>query len=50
LIAWALWKERNGRLFEGSSSTAHDLQDQIKLDIKLWIDAGANRLGCLRSE
>jgi hypothetical protein len=31
-------------------STVLELQDRIKLDIKLWIEAGASRLGCLKRE
>jgi len=49
-IIWAIWKERNNRLFEGTSCTAAELQDKIKLDVKLWIHAGARRLGCLKRE
>lgn len=50
LIIWALWKERNARLFDRQASSVQELQGWIKLDIKLWIDAGAARLGCLRRE
>ncbi|PAN17004.2 hypothetical protein PAHAL_3G099400 [Panicum hallii] len=50
LIIWALWKERNNRLFQRQESTVQELQDRIKLDIKLWIEAGASRLGCLKRE
>ncbi|KAG2648901.1 hypothetical protein PVAP13_1NG072050 [Panicum virgatum] len=50
LILWCLWKERNARLFDNLSSNALEVQDRIKVDIKLWIDAGATRLGCLRHE
>jgi len=50
LILWSLWKERNARLFDGHSSTILEVQERIKVDIKLWIDAGATRLGCLRRE
>jgi len=49
-IIWAIWKERNQRLFEGTSCTALELQDKIKMDINLWIRAGARRLGCLKRE
>jgi len=49
-ITWAIWKERNNSLFEGTSCTAQELQDKIKLDIKLWIHAGARCLGCLKWE
>ena len=50
LILWSLWKERNARLFDGHSSTILEVQERIKVDIKLWIDAGTTRLGCLRRE
>jgi hypothetical protein len=49
-ITWAIWKERNNHMFEGTSCTAQELQDKIKLDIKLWIHAGARRLDCLKRE
>jgi len=50
LIIWALWKERNNWLFQGVSTHGPDLQEKIKMDIKLWIDVGARRLGCLKQE
>ena len=50
LILWTLWKERNARLFNNHSSSVHEFQERIKVDIKLWVDAGATRLGCLRRE
>ena len=34
-IIWAIWKERNNRLFEGMSCTVIELQDKIKLDTQL---------------
>ncbi|KAG2662462.1 hypothetical protein PVAP13_1KG539101 [Panicum virgatum] len=49
-IIWAIWKERNNRLFEGASFTEAELQDKIKLDAQLWIHAGARCLGCLKRE
>ncbi|KAG2579112.1 hypothetical protein PVAP13_6NG216215, partial [Panicum virgatum] len=44
LIIWALWKERNNRLFQSVSTHGPDLQEKIKMDIKLWIDAGSRCL------
>jgi len=50
LIIWALWRERNNRLFQRVSTHGPNLQKKIKMDIKLWIDAGARCLGCLKWE
>jgi len=50
LVLWAIWKERNNRLFARQTSTVQELLERIKLDIELWIRAGATHLGCLRRE
>jgi len=50
LILWSLWKERNARLFDNHSSTVLDVRERIKVDINLWINADATRLGYLRRE
>ena len=44
------WKERNNRLLQGVSTHEPHLQEKIKMDIKLWIDAEARRLGYLKRE
>lgn len=33
LIAWKLWNERKGRVFENKHTLAHLLAQQIQLDI-----------------
>jgi len=50
LVIWLLWKERNAHLFDRYSSSAAQLLQLIKLEIQLWVEAGATRLGCLRCE
>ncbi|XP_010678560.1 uncharacterized protein LOC104894092 [Beta vulgaris subsp. vulgaris] len=37
IIVWTIWKERNLRIFEASSSSAKDLQDLVLLRIGWWI-------------
>lgn len=37
VIVWTIWKERNARIFEGSSSSVKFLQDMILLRIGWWI-------------
>ncbi|PUZ57515.1 hypothetical protein GQ55_5G438400 [Panicum hallii var. hallii] len=41
LIIWLLWKERNARLFDQRSSSADQLLQLIKLEIRIWVEAGA---------
>jgi hypothetical protein len=41
LIIWLLLKERNARLFDQRSSSADQLLQLIKLEIRIWVEAGA---------
>jgi hypothetical protein len=50
LVVWLIWKERNARLFDRRSSNTDQLLESIKLEIKLWVEAGAASLGCLKRE
>lgn len=34
---WAIWKERNCRCFEGSSSSLADVVDEARLNVVTWI-------------
>lgn len=50
LVAWQLWKERNGRVFRGEESQPSELIQKIKREGDDWISAGATHLGCLFTE
>ncbi|RLM77919.1 hypothetical protein C2845_PM12G17180 [Panicum miliaceum] len=50
LIAWLLWKEPNARLFDRRLSTPDQLLETIKTEVKVWVEARAKRLGCLKRE
>jgi hypothetical protein len=45
LVAWELWKERNGRCFRDGSSSVQQLLGHIKQLVDQWIDAGAVSYG-----
>ena len=50
LVAWELWKERNGRCFRQASSTVMQILTHIMHIADQWIDAGAAKLRCLLRE
>jgi hypothetical protein len=50
LVIWSVWKERNARLFNGSSTAAPHLVQHNLRERDLWILAGARELGRLSSE
>lgn len=37
IIVWSVWKERNSRIFEKSSSLTKDIQDLVLLRLGWWI-------------
>lgn len=39
IIIWTIWKERNARIFNNSSSSIHELQDLILLRLCWWLKA-----------
>lgn len=49
LTAWALWKERDARLFERRESSVHELLERTREEAILWIEVGASRLGCFKT-
>jgi hypothetical protein len=44
LVCWALWRERNSRVFQGEEKTITRLITEIKDDACLWTRAGAKHL------
>jgi hypothetical protein len=40
LISWMLWKERNGRVFDGRTTTSQTLALAIRSEGNLWLQAG----------
>jgi hypothetical protein len=50
LVIWSLWKERNARLFKGSSTAAPELVQKVRQELQLWVMTGANKLGRLVHE
>jgi hypothetical protein len=45
LVMWEIWNERNDRVFHNKSSPLHVMLDRIKREERLWVIAGAKRLG-----
>jgi hypothetical protein len=45
IVACHLWKERNARLFDSCSAPIAVILDRIKMQIDLWVAAGAKELG-----
>jgi hypothetical protein len=49
LVVWEIWKERNARVFRKKMSPSFVILDAIKCEARLWVLAGAKRLGDLMS-
>ena len=49
LVCWAIWKQRNARIFENKEKTEQRLIAEIKDEVPLWIAAGAKDLSSLVS-
>jgi hypothetical protein len=47
LVCWRLWKERNGRTFDGAITQAGRLALAIQEEAKLWCVAGNRHLAAL---
>jgi hypothetical protein len=45
LTVWEIWKERNARVFKHKLSPTFVTVDKIKCEARLWVVAGAKRLG-----
>lgn len=47
LTTWEIWNERNARVFRNKHTPPLVLLDKIKTEARLWVLAGAKRLGDL---
>jgi hypothetical protein len=47
LIVWEIWKERNARAFRKKLSPTFVILEKIKCEARLWVLAGAKRLGII---
>jgi hypothetical protein len=47
---WEIGKERNARVFRQKISPTFIILDKIKCEARLWVIAGAKRLGDLMPE
>ncbi|OEL27972.1 hypothetical protein BAE44_0011009 [Dichanthelium oligosanthes] len=48
LVSWKLWKERNARVFNNTTSPSADVFHRIKEETALWVQAAARHLGGLQ--
>jgi hypothetical protein len=47
LIYWEIWCERNARVFRSKLAPSSVVLDKVKCEARLWVLAGAKRLGDL---
>jgi hypothetical protein len=45
LVTWEIWAERNARVFHNKHAPPSVMLDKIKREARLWVLAGAKRLG-----
>jgi hypothetical protein len=45
LVSWEVWNERNDRVFRNKSAPFDVVFDRVKREARLWVIAGAKRLG-----
>ena len=45
LVSWEIWNERNARVFRNKYAPPMALLAKIKTEARLWVLAGAKRLG-----
>ncbi|KAE8781961.1 disease resistance protein rpm1 [Hordeum vulgare] len=45
LISWVIWNERNARVFRNKFTPTTTLLNNIKIEARLWVAAGAKKLG-----
>jgi hypothetical protein len=47
LTVWEIWNERNARVFHNKSAPSFVILDKIKSEARLWVLAGAKKLGSI---
>jgi hypothetical protein len=47
LVCWAIWKERNTRVFQGIERQASGMMTDMKSEAMLWTQAGSKNLARL---
>jgi hypothetical protein len=47
LTVWEIWNERNARVFRNKQSPSFVILDRIKVEARLWVLAGAKKLGSI---
>jgi hypothetical protein len=47
LTVWEIWNERNARVFRNKQSPSFVILDRIKTEARLWVLAGAKKLGSI---
>jgi hypothetical protein len=47
LVCWAIWRERNSRIFEAQEKSLPQLLAAIRDEAMLWVQAGAKHLSLL---
>ena len=45
LTTWEIWNERNARVFKKKFAPPQIVLERIKREARLWVTAGAKRLG-----
>ena len=47
LVSWTIWNERNARVYRHKSAPPPILLNTILEEAKLWVTAGAKKLGLI---
>jgi hypothetical protein len=47
IVCWAVWHERNTRVFQGHEKSVSRLVSEIQDEVRLWVRAGGRHLSIL---
>jgi hypothetical protein len=47
LTVYEIWSERNAQVFHSKHSPSFDMSERIKSEARLWVIAGAKKLGSI---